>query len=206
MIFALRSMIVRIAYNSILGITSAIISNSIEIIVMCNNIKKRLHTALSIFILFSITGAFTPGAYGALISVGPSNNIDLGLVELGSSASVIIQIVNESIDVVQLNALTLSSSDPFGFPVDEFSVGAPSQTTIPSGFVSFFNLTYSPSMLNNGGTVQLTIEVSSQSIFETHDVFVSATPAPEVVPIPAAAWLFGSGLLGLFGIARRKKA
>jgi len=27
-----------------------------------------------------------------------------------------------------------------------------------------------------------------------------------VVPVPAAAWLFGSGLLGLFGIARRKKA
>jgi peptidyl-prolyl cis-trans isomerase A (cyclophilin A) len=27
-----------------------------------------------------------------------------------------------------------------------------------------------------------------------------------VVPIPAAAWLFGSGLLGLVGIARRKKS
>ena len=27
-----------------------------------------------------------------------------------------------------------------------------------------------------------------------------------VVPIPAAAWLFGSGLIGLIGIARRKKA
>lgn len=32
----------------------------------------------------------------------------------------------------------------------------------------------------------------------------SVTIAP--VPIPAAAWLFGSGLLGLVGIARRKKA
>ena len=28
----------------------------------------------------------------------------------------------------------------------------------------------------------------------------------EVVPVPAAVWLFGSGLLGLIGIARRKKA
>ncbi|WP_424206737.1 VPLPA-CTERM sorting domain-containing protein [Sulfuricaulis sp.] len=25
------------------------------------------------------------------------------------------------------------------------------------------------------------------------------------VPIPAAAWLFGSGLLGLIGVAQRKK-
>ena len=27
-----------------------------------------------------------------------------------------------------------------------------------------------------------------------------------VVPVPAAVWLFGSGLLGLIGIARRKKS
>lgn len=33
---------------------------------------------------------------------------------------------------------------------------------------------------------------------------VSAPSA--VVPVPAAAWLFGSGLLGLIGMARRKKA
>ena len=33
------------------------------------------------------------------------------------------------------------------------------------------------------------------------DVFVST-----VVPIPAAIWLFGSGLIGLVGFARRKKS
>jgi hypothetical protein len=32
--------------------------------------------------------------------------------------------------------------------------------------------------------------------------FVGAT----VVPVPAAVWLFGSGLLGLIGVARRKEA
>ena len=30
--------------------------------------------------------------------------------------------------------------------------------------------------------------------------------APSAVPVPAAVWLFVSGLLGLVGIARRKKA
>ena len=29
---------------------------------------------------------------------------------------------------------------------------------------------------------------------------------PSAVPVPAAVWLFGSGLLGLVGVARRKKA
>ena len=33
-----------------------------------------------------------------------------------------------------------------------------------------------------------------------------ATWEESVVPIPAAIWLFGSGLIGLIGIARRKKA
>ena len=35
-------------------------------------------------------------------------------------------------------------------------------------------------------------------------VATQITPAP--VPIPAAVWLFGSGLLGLVGVARRKKS
>ena len=30
--------------------------------------------------------------------------------------------------------------------------------------------------------------------------------APTIVPVPAAAWLLGSGLLGLVGVARRKKS
>lgn len=33
--------------------------------------------------------------------------------------------------------------------------------------------------------------------------FTNTTPS---VPVPAAAWLFGSGLLSLTGIARRRKA
>ena len=30
--------------------------------------------------------------------------------------------------------------------------------------------------------------------------------APSAVPVPAAVWLFGSGLIGLVGVARRKKS
>lgn len=35
---------------------------------------------------------------------------------------------------------------------------------------------------------------------------LSIDAVPTVVPVPAAVWLFGSGLLGLIGIARRKTA
>ncbi|MDX2507436.1 MAG: hypothetical protein QNL62_23585 [Gammaproteobacteria bacterium] len=40
---------------------------------------------------------------------------------------------------------------------------------------------------------------------ERYDLSIVNTSAP-AVPVPAAVWLFGSGLLGLMGIARRRKA
>jgi hypothetical protein len=36
--------------------------------------------------------------------------------------------------------------------------------------------------------------------------FNSLTISTLAIPIPSAIWLFGSGLLGLIGIARRKRA
>ena len=46
--------------------------------------------------------------------------------------------------------------------------------------------------------------IGSETYFEIDDISITVdTPA---VPVPAAAWLFGSGLLGLIGIARRKTA
>jgi len=36
--------------------------------------------------------------------------------------------------------------------------------------------------------------------------FTSTANASSVVPVPAAVWLFGSGLIGLFSIARNKRA
>ena len=40
----------------------------------------------------------------------------------------------------------------------------------------------------------------------TADTISAKLGQVQVVPVPAAVWLFGSGLLGLAGIARRKKA
>ena len=42
--------------------------------------------------------------------------------------------------------------------------------------------------------------------FDVDVRFIARFSEPTVVPIPSAVWLLGSGLLGLIGIARRKKA
>jgi hypothetical protein len=54
-----------------------------------------------------------------------------------------------------------------------------------------------------------TLILAGQSISIAHvtgNGFSFDSVTVETVPIPAAAWLFGSALLGLAGIARRKKA
>ena len=55
----------------------------------------------------------------------------------------------------------------------------------------------------------LDADVNTISAFVDSYGAISATgsevPPPSAVPVPAAVWLFGSGLLGLVGVARRKK-
>ena len=50
-------------------------------------------------------------------------------------------------------------------------------------------------------TSQVTGTLTGTSFWE-----LSGTATPSAVPVPPAVWLFGSGLLGLVGAARRKKA
>lgn len=54
------------------------------------------------------------------------------------------------------------------------------------------------------GTFEFTLADGDSNLISGYvDAYAEAD---NVVPIPAAVWLFGSGLLGLVGVARRKKA
>jgi hypothetical protein len=70
---------------------------------------------------------------------------------------------------------------------------------------SDFNLLSDPSPGDNPQLAALFFSKGPCDSEETECVEDSAYTAP-VVPVPAAVWLFGSGLLGLIGLARKKKS
>ena len=65
-------------------------------------------------------------------------------------------------------------------------------------------------------TINFSIDLAGTGLLASPDLALHWGPscgndvieglAPSVVPVPAAVWLFGSGLLGLVGVARRKTA
>ena len=67
--------------------------------------------------------------------------------------------------------------------------------------VKGWSVEVTPTNVITGGTTEAT---ARRDIEFTHISY--AVWEVSAVPIPAAAWLFGSGLLGLVGVARRKKA
>jgi hypothetical protein len=78
------------------------------------------------------------------------------------------------------------------------------------GGLAIFNFNFDTALTDAGGTISTSVEEtllypspSAPPILLTGSGFVTAAPA---VPIPAAVWLFGSGIIGLIGIARRKKS
>ncbi len=101
--------------------------------------------------------------------------------------------------------ITTSGEDENGDTVETtFEINFDPMTSQNEIFESHFGTgTVSPSGTSSGS---FSLDVSGPSpYFE-----ISATAATptniNAVPLPAAAWLFGSGLLGLIGMAKRKAA
>lgn len=77
----------------------------------------------------------------------------------------------------------------------EFQVTSGTTTLTVTSLVSLSDL----------GTLDVTL-TATQGDFYFDDATLNAVEDHAVVPVPAAAWLFGSGLLGLVGVARRKRS
>lgn len=93
---------------------------------------------------------------------------------------------------------TDSNSDPFSFELEAVTVNSQSATNLSlSGTGTIFG---APAGFDaTPGTWELTANTADGST-----TFSWSSSTVGVVPVPAAVWLFGSGLLGLVGIARRR--
>ena len=63
-----------------------------------------------------------------------------------------------------------------------------------------------PSYDDQSTSGSFTFELTSGGFAQMNSTINSNGSATSVVPVPAAVWLFGSGLIGLVGVARRKRA
>jgi len=59
---------------------------------------------------------------------------------------------------------------------------------------------------NTDGNVILQIDLLSGGYAAMDNLLIEASETPAVVPVPAAVWLFGTALIGLFGFGKRRKA
>ena len=111
------------------------------------------------------------------------------------------------------NALILGVSDEISFSAagsgDWYAIRSTGDTKLLSGSKQFaLAITDGTDWFEAVNAIQQAAGTSNYEVFFSNgisDVFTfDATPT--VIPVPAAVWLFGSGLIGLAGIARRKKA
>ena len=129
--------------------------------------------------------SLTSGSFGGSIT---DNNGDTATISTTSNAIYTALIDGASYQTLQ------------GSP---FSTTTNVSDTSPFGFVNFGL----PANSQPGPAINSNIGIRMEFTLTPGDsVSVTSRFEVEAVPVPAAVWLFGSGLLGLVGIARRKKA
>ncbi len=100
---------------------------------------------------------------------------------------------------------------PFGCVAEPFRVEgyAPGSTTAFSVLLHTDNNNQTYNLLNVLAADARFGNVEKVVVYEDENFIldaISVTAAPvSAVPVPAAAWLFGSGLLGLLGVAKRRR-
>jgi len=168
-----------------------------------NTVKPAMAMVTALFLL----GGYSAQTAAGTVNISPTtlgNSNLAGCVSTGGECNPAgTNLIDNEDDTINLFSL---DADVYGFDVivdrlDSSVIGSASVLLNDElvGTISFANPSVSAVFADPSITQVIQI-VNTDAALLNYDFFT--TP----VPVPAAAWLFGSGLLGLIGFARRKKA
>jgi hypothetical protein len=149
----------------------------------------------------------TPGSYFGTVGSGSFSYDDADITGFGTET---ISAASSSLTVeFTIFGQTFTDTDDVG----NISTGSPDLKLV-DGVPVFLDFLMSEVpdppdnnviAINEPGVIYIdTWDPSGENLSQLGDGFATEVSVG-VVPIPAAVWLFGSGLIGLIGIARRKK-
>lgn len=176
-------------------------------------LRKTRHSVLAAAALLLSAGS----AHAALVNFQFSGNVDFSLGFGGLNAGDTVTVTGVFEDSVLSGGSGTIGFDSSGG--NTLSIAAGSYTFTEAND-ALYNLTGASLTLASGALSDFSYQAISgtngapadfDSFFTSFlsDVYLSGTWNTTVqmspVPVPAAVWLFGSGLLGLVGLARRKK-
>ena len=143
------------------------------------------------------------------VPVQPAQHNALSIGVTNSSGSVFSAVASlfDGGDLLA-NSLTSSLGERYATTGSSFSGIDPiiDYTTIADGTIDGLFTLFVTSGFRTFDTNDFYINTFGEGGNSGFDGTITSISASTVVPVPAAVWLFGSGLLGLVGIARRKSA
>lgn len=195
-------------FNQFLTTNSATFTNAISASDLATLLGSDTSGASLNWHIFSVkTNPDLTSADGVLTTIAPGgapsailDNFSIGTLEIATAS----HIFNDILAVVGTadSAIISSSSPAYGglFGTDN-SGNLFGQSAIAGfGTMDFYQLDNN----QDTGTLLQVVQPLTFTLSAIGDITYGGAPA--AVPLPAAAWLFGSGVLGLVGIARRRLA
>lgn len=188
----------------LLVVIALILSTSVKAAVILNidNLGADQHTIALDPVTFTVTADGTVGGIvfedffltsntrsGSHISTNMTAQIDEG-ISFSIGGITTNGTFNNTSSILDPSDLwyNIHSADHFTVTVD--------QTVTIGGTTSFSN--------SNLAVINTAFDQTAV-LWEEGSIALSGSTSLSSVPVPAAVWLFGSGLIGLIGIARRKK-